>query len=138
MEGVQYEVKDGKRTLPAAYNADKDGFYTDFWGGRNDKLEIPSATIYPNYKDIFAANDKIKTVYPYGRFVFNKQAVENEIAAIGDVITKNVPAISVGKAGDPEKAVTEFRNQLKKAGYDKYLAEVQKQMNDYKKLVTGK
>jgi putative aldouronate transport system substrate-binding protein len=37
-----------------------------------------------------------------------------------------------GKAGDPEKAVQDFRNALKTAGIDKYIAEVQKQLEAYK------
>jgi putative aldouronate transport system substrate-binding protein len=135
MEGVQYVIKDGKRALPDGYNQDRDGFYTDFWGGRNDKLEIPSTTIYPKYKELYAEYDKIKKPYPYGRLVFNRTPVENEIAAIADVVNRLLPAISCGKAGDPVKAVEDFRAQLKQAGFDKYMAEVQRQMDDYKKLL---
>lgn len=138
LEGVQYEVKDGKRVEPAGYNADRDGFYTDFWGGRNDKFEIPSATIYPKYQDLYKKLEAVAKPYPYGRFTFDKSPIENEIAAIGDVVNKNLPAISWGKAGDPEKAVNDFREQLKQAGFDKYMAEIQKQLDAYKKLVEGK
>jgi putative aldouronate transport system substrate-binding protein len=138
VEGQSYVIKNGMRDLPANYNFDKQNFYADFWGGRNDKLEIPSATIYPKYKELYASYDKIASPYAYGRFVFNKQPIEAELAAMSDVINQNMNAISFGKAGDPVQAVADFRTQLKAAGYDKALAEVQKQMNAYKKLVTGK
>lgn len=139
IKGVQYVInKDGMRDLPAKYNFDKDNFYSDFWGGRNDKLEIPSATTYKNYKNLYAQYDKIKAVYPYGRFVFNKTPIDAELAALSDVCNQYLPAISFGKAGNPEQAVKDFRDGLKAAGYDKVLAEVQKQMTAYKKLVTGK
>lgn len=38
----------------------------------------------------------------------------------------------MGKAGDPAAAVEEFRSKLKQAGYDKVLAELQKQLDAYK------
>lgn len=135
IEGVQYEVKDGIKTQPAAYNDTKDAFYSDFWGGRMDKFELPSSTVYPGWKNLFASYDKIKTVYPYGQFVFDKTPIDAEIAALSDVSSKYLPAIGAGEAGDPVKAVTEFRAKLKAAGYDKVLAEVQKQMTAFKALV---
>ena len=138
IEGKNYVEKDGKLDRPAGYDSTKDSFTTDFWGGRNDKLELPSATIYPGYKDLYASYDKIKKVYPYGRFVFNKQAVESEMAALSEVSSKYLPSLSLGKVDDPEKAVADFRAKLKAAGFDKVMAEVQKQMDDYKKLVGGK
>lgn len=47
------------------------------------------------------------------------------------------PAITYGKAGDPAQAVEQFRSKLKTAGYDKVLAELQRQMDAYKKLIEG-
>jgi putative aldouronate transport system substrate-binding protein len=47
------------------------------------------------------------------------------------------PAIGAGKAGDPVQAVEQFRQKLKTAGYDKVLAELQRQMDEYKKLIEG-
>lgn len=135
MEGVQYTVKDGIKSQPEGYDDTKDGFYSDFWGGRMDKFELPSATVYSGWKEVYAAYDKIKKPYPYGQFAFDKTPVDAEIAALSDVSNKYLPSISVGQAGDPEKAVTEFREKLKAAGYDKLLAEVQKQMTAYKALV---
>ncbi|OPJ65267.1 ABC transporter substrate-binding protein [Clostridium oryzae] len=138
LEGVQYVLKDGKRALPDGYNDAKDSYSSGFWGGRNDKLEIQSATTYPDYKKLYAEYDKIKKPYPYGRFVFDKTNVDSELSACSDVISKYLPAISFGKAGDPVKAVSDFRAKLKGAGIDKIVAEAQKQLNAYKKLVEGK
>lgn len=87
---------------------------------------------------IYDEYDKIKKPYPYGRFVFDKTNVESELSACADVLNKFLPAISFGKAGDPEKAVTAFRAELKKAGIDKIQTEAQKQLDAYKKVVEGK
>ena len=138
IEGVQYEIKDGKRVRPAGFDDAKDGFASNFWGGRVDKFELPSDTDWSGINQIYEANDKIKKDYPYGRFVFDRTPIETEITAITEVMSKLGPAISFGKAGDPVKAVEEFRAKLKVAGYDKVLAEVQKQMNAFKVLVETK
>ncbi|MEO3946569.1 DUF3502 domain-containing protein [Gorillibacterium sp. CAU 1737] len=132
MEGVQYEIKDGKRVLPEGYNETNDAFYSDFWGGRMDKFEIPSVTVWDKIGDVYAQYDKIKKPYLYGQFVFDKTNVEAELTAISQVSSELGPAIAYGKAGDPVKAVDEFRAKLKTAGYDKVKAELQKQLDAYK------
>jgi putative aldouronate transport system substrate-binding protein len=137
IEGVQYVVKDGKRYRPDGYDIQKDDFYTDFWGGRVDKNEIPDGTLWSGAPALYAEYDKIKKPYPYGRFVFDKSPVDNELTAINQVVSQMGPAIAYGKAGDPVQAINDFRSKLKAAGYDKIMAEVQKQLTDYKKMVEG-
>ncbi len=132
LEGTQYELKDGKRTRPAGYDETRDQFYSDFWGGRMDKFEIPSDTTWDKIGDLYAEYDKIKIPYPYGQFVFDKTAVESELTAISQVAGELGPAINFGKVSDPEQAVQEFRDKLKTAGYDKVKAELQKQLDEYK------
>ncbi|OAS88270.1 extracellular solute-binding protein [Metabacillus litoralis] len=137
IEGVQYEIADGKRVRPEGYDETKDSFASNFWGGRVDKFEIPSSDKWEGVSEMYAEYDKIKKPYPYGRFVFDSTPVEAELAALSQVTAQMVPAIAFGKAGDPEKAVKDLRNRLEAAGYEKVLKEIQKQMDEYKKLVEG-
>lgn len=138
IEGVQYEIKDGKRVRPASYDPKQHEFYSDYWGGRMDKLEIPSDTTWDQVEEtLYAEYDKIKKTYAYGQFVFDKTPIEAEFAAISQVTGEMGPAITYGKAGDPVKAVEAFRAKLKAAGYDKVMAELQKQLDAYKKLIEG-
>ncbi|WP_178019106.1 DUF3502 domain-containing protein [uncultured Paenibacillus sp.] len=133
IEGVQYVVKDGKRARPEGYDEARDNFYADFWGGRVDKFEIPSETTWDQIEEtLYAEYDKIKKPYVYGQFVFDKTPVEAELTAVSQVTGELGPAIVMGKAGDPAQAVEEFRSKLKQAGYDKVLAELQKQLDAYK------
>lgn len=133
IEGVQYEVKDGKRVQPEGFKDAEHGYYSDFWGGRVDKFEIPSANAWDQIEEtLYAEYDKIKKPYVYGQFVFDKTPVEAELTAISQVTGELGPAIVLGKAGDPTQAVEEFRDKLKQAGYDKVLAELQKQLDAYK------
>ncbi|CAN7519311.1 extracellular solute-binding protein [Paenibacillus sp. LjRoot153] len=135
LEGVQYVVKDGKRFRPDGYDVQRDDFYSNFWGGRIDKNEIPNGEDWAGKGALYASYDKIKKAYPYGRFVFDKASVTNELTAITQVVGSKGPAILYGKAGDPVKAVEDFRASLKAAGFDKVMTEVQKQLDEFKKMV---
>ena len=62
---------------------------TDFWGGRIDKNEIPDGNDWAGKGALYASYDKIKKPYPYGRFVFDKAPVTNELTAITQVVGSN-------------------------------------------------
>lgn len=131
IEGVQYEITDeGLRRQPEGYDAQRDGFHSNFWGGRVDKFELkyPNAQMMEGWEELYAQLDEVAVEYPYGRFVFDRTPVDGEISAVTEVIDTNLPAISTGKAGDPEEAVARFRSQLELAGYDRILEEVESQM----------
>ena len=137
IEGVQYDLKDGKRVRPAGYDDARDGFYTDFWGGRVDKFDLPSDTDWSGIGEVYKKYDAIKKPFPYGKFVFDKTKVDVEMTSISQVIGELLPAILYGKTDDPQKAVMELRDKLKSAGYDKVMAEIQSQLDAYKKLIEG-
>jgi putative aldouronate transport system substrate-binding protein len=134
IEGQQYVLtSDGKRALPPGYDKNRDAYYFDLWSTRNDKFEIPS--VDDDVAAIKAVNDKLFPLAkpnPWGSFHMDLTPVNAEAAAIGEVCSKYGPAIMYGKAGDPVKAVQDFRNALKTAGIDKYIAELQKQLDAYK------
>lgn len=130
-EGVNYVIVDGKRDRPEGFDDTEHGFYSNFWGGRMDKFEIPSVRDYDGIGELYAEYDKVKKPYPYAGFVFDKTPVEAELSALNDVKTRHVGPIVFGKAGDPEAAVEAFREDLKKAGYDKVLEEIQRQIDEW-------
>lgn len=137
-EGVQYVITaDGKRDKPEGYSNQTDEFYSNFWGGRMDKfeLEYPNADMYDDWEKIYEEYDSYKVPYRYGQFVFDSNPVANELAAMSDVTSRLLPAISAGKAGDPADAVERMRAQLKSAGYDRFYAEVEAQMAKYKEMI---
>ncbi|MGI5851412.1 MAG: ABC transporter substrate-binding protein [Caldicoprobacterales bacterium] len=133
-EGVNYEIVDGKRTRPADFDETEHGFYSNFWGGRMDKFEmaLPSDRVYDKIGDLYAIYDQYKKPYPYAGFVFDKTPVETELAALNDVKTRHQGPLAFGKAGDPVAAVEKFREELMSAGYDIVLAEVQRQIDEWK------
>jgi putative aldouronate transport system substrate-binding protein len=137
IEGVQYIIEDGVMKRPEGYDRARDQFYSDYWGGRMDEFELPMDMVWPRIGEYYERYDKIKKPYPYGRFVFERAPIEAELAAISDVTAQLGPAICFGKAGDPVQAVEDFRMRVKLAGYDTVMAELQKQLDEYKVLVEG-
>ena len=133
LEGVNYEIDaEGFRVRPAAWNEGEHGFGTNFWGGRVDKFELPSKTEWPGIYEYWKILDTKVVPDPYSQFVFDKSPIDAELAAMTAVITELRPAINTGKAGDPVEAVENYRARLQAAGYDRYVAEVQKQLSEYK------
>ncbi|MGL6175243.1 MAG: ABC transporter substrate-binding protein [Cellulosilyticaceae bacterium] len=133
IEGKNYVLtEDGKRKDPDGFVKATDEYFSNFWGGRMDEFLIPHIDENPEKTAIFEAKKEKAKPYPYGRFIFDKSMVEAELAALSDVATRLLPSIALGKVDDPVKAVEDFREQLKMAGYDKVLAEVQRQMDEFK------
>lgn len=133
IEGQQYVIVDGKRARPEGYDKKRDDYAFDMWSTRNDALSVPS--VEDDVTVTKAINDKIypwAVDNPWGSFLMDNNPINAEKTAISEVCSKFGPSIMFGKAGDPVKAVEDFRSALKIAGIDKYVAEVQKQCDAYK------
>ncbi len=133
IEGVQYIVNDeGYREKPESFNDETDSYYWDMWSTRNDSLEIPEYNEWQPYKD--AINERIRpwtTTYPWGSFVYDTNDFSPNITAINEAGSTWLPAIQFGKAGDAKAAVEKYRDALTKAGITDYMADVERQMQEY-------
>lgn len=65
-------------------------------------------------------------------FSFDSSPVKTEFAQISSVSQEYGPLLLTG-AADPNKVLPEYIDKLKKAGMDKFLAEVQRQIDEWKK-----
>lgn len=134
IEGKQYVITaDGKMARPEGFNSDTDSIQTDFWWGRNDDLLLKDADRNNDaYQALTEEYNSFAIDYPYGQFIFNSEAVSPYIANLSAVYAQYLPLIAFGKGGDAEAIVAEFRQAMKDAGYEEVLAEVQRQMTEYK------
>lgn len=69
---------------------------------------------------------------PLMGFQFNNESVSAEIAAVQSVIDEYGPGLDTGTV-DPKAKLAEFQDKLKQAGIDKVIAEMQKQLDEWKK-----
>jgi putative aldouronate transport system substrate-binding protein len=133
IEGVNYEIdSEGFRIRPESWSEGENSWGTNFWGGRVDKFEMPTRQEWAGIYDYWKILDTKVKPDPYSQFVFDKSPIDAELSAMTAVITELRPAIATGKAGDPVAAIENYRNKLKAAGYEKYFAEVKKQLAEYK------
>lgn len=134
IEGEQYLLdENGQYYRPEGYTDEKDGVFTNFWGGRNDEFELSYVTEYKEGKEaLYAEYDQYAQDYPYSIIVFDTTNVKTEMSNLSAVYTEYLPRIAFGKVDDPEAYVAEFREQLKAAGYDTVIAELQRQLDSVK------
>lgn len=76
-------------------------------------------------------NEYIKTgVYPkYAAFAFDLQPISAELANINNVVSTYKIALDWGVVADPDKALATLQSKLKEAGMEKYLTEINKQLD---------
>ncbi|MDR0525574.1 MAG: ABC transporter substrate-binding protein [Spirochaetaceae bacterium] len=130
VEGEDYILTaDGKRDWPPNYDPDADNALGgNFWGGRNDALEIPDAKAWTGIPDFLATLNSFAKDYPLEKFAFDNTSVSAEMSALGDVCAAYIPQITYGKTKDPQKAIADFRAALKNAGYEKVRDEINRQI----------
>ncbi|KHL92311.1 hypothetical protein QW71_29805 [Paenibacillus sp. IHB B 3415] len=132
IEGKHYVIEDGVKKQPEGFNEKTDGGGFAAWSLRNDKFVIPSDTDNPIRKTLFAEWDKVAIDDPYNGFSFDPANVTTEIASISNVNAQLGIQLMLGKTSkDPKAAVAEYRDQLTKAGIDKVIAEVEKQLAEF-------
>ena len=68
---------------------------------------------------------------PYAGFSFDPTPVNAEYTAMTEIVARYLPSIMFGKAGDPEKAVNEFREALHSVGIDRVMEEATRQLNEF-------
>jgi ABC-type glycerol-3-phosphate transport system substrate-binding protein len=130
VEGAQY-VKGENMTFtrPEGYNPDTDGSSLNWWWGRNDAFTLNSPDFAADDNAVLtAAYDAVAINYPYGKVVFDLDPISVELDNLSNVFNTYMPQICFGKSADPAAYVAEFRQQLKAAGYENAIAEIEKQL----------
>ncbi len=133
--GNQYILveKDGEtyRDRPEGFDYKK-SIVTNFWWGRNYDLEIRDInSAWDKYDEIAAVYDKVKIPYPYGQIVWEVDSIRAELSNISDVWANYMGRICYGKFEDADRFVAEFRTALWKAGINKVITELQRQLDEF-------
>ena len=130
IEGVHYD-KTGPTSIkfrPEHKNYEMMGFAL---GNRLIEYTVDPAP--PDSNQLLKAFNDTGIISPILGFGFNPEPVKSEISAIKNCNEQYAPAIYTGML-ETEPAVREYIAQLKSAGLDKVLAEMQKQIDEWKKM----
>src|SRR5690606_17012612 len=126
IEGEDYVInEEGQLDYPEGYDSSTDALGSNFWGGRRDSLELPRTTDPPNNPELVDELDAAAKDYPYSTLLFNKDAIDPTLAAMGAVFSEYIPQLQYGKFDDPASAIEEMRQKLLDAGFDDAKASIQ-------------
>ncbi|NJD01205.1 MAG: extracellular solute-binding protein [Ruminiclostridium sp.] len=131
IEGTHY-VKIGDQridTAPGIDPANKPYLNAAFLFGNQSLLYVYGKTGPDSMKGLDDFNNS-GTKSPVFGFVFNPTSVQNEIAAIVNVINQYNPGLAAGVV-DTDKVYPEFIKKLKDSGLDKLTAEKQRQIDEW-------
>jgi putative aldouronate transport system substrate-binding protein len=132
IKGRHWDIKDGKVIESPNYNKDKDAIGFSGWSFRNDKLNLPNSTEDPRRYTLNKDWAKVAINNPYGTFNFDSKNVSSELSAVANINATLGIQLMLGKTqDDPKKAVEQYRQQLKQAGIEKIVAEVNAQLQNY-------
>ena len=131
IEGVQYVLTgDGYRDTPPSYDSATQKITTNYWWGRNDNLEVRDKSgAWDKFEEKNAIYNKVKIDYPYPKIVWDISNISQELAELNNVWGTYMGNICYGKADDPEAYVKEFRQACKRAGIEKVITELQRQVD---------
>ena len=131
IEGDQYTLdENGYIVRPEGFNDSVDGVSFNWWWGRNDQLELRAANRdWEAIDALYAIYDGVKINYPYGQVVFELSSIQMYLDNLSNVYNTFMPRIVFGMVDDPEAFVADFRAQLKAAGIDQCMEEIQRQID---------
>ncbi len=133
IEGKHYKLSDdGKSIVPLADNSNFAPDSASPWGWRDDKLYKTIGGGIPDYQTM-RDNMLATAISPtLQSFVFDDSNVKNELATINNILEQYEKPMVYGiLKQSAEEDVQSLRDRLKKAGSDKVVAEVQKQVDAY-------
>jgi putative aldouronate transport system substrate-binding protein len=140
---TQYGVKDvhytvdanNEREIKKNDKGEANTFDMAPWGWHEDKMEIKQKGMWPGLEAVNEDLGTFATVSKYDQFAFNNQAVSAQEAAIKQVydqyVTPLLGGVKIDKSKDVKGNVAAVIEKMKAAGIDKYIEEMQKQVDAY-------
>ena len=131
IKGKHFDVTADNKLKPL----DQEGFAQDqycAWGFRDTKFRKELVGSPPNLQQV---KDQIKSTAKtniYATFSINTEPIKNEYAAILNVMQQYYIPLKLGYV-DPVSGLADLKSKLKAAGVDKVQAELQKQVDEFRK-----
>lgn len=113
-------------------NAEKNANYTGFsnWGF-NSPLNRDNASFPDEAKALTDKWEKEVYHYPLETFVFDNSKVKTEVANVGNVMLQYGIPLEYGTVKDVDAGLAKLQQQVKAAGIDTIIAEVQRQIDEF-------
>jgi putative aldouronate transport system substrate-binding protein len=133
IEGKDYVIKDKDKGIigfPDGKDGTSVGWNMETWLTGNASISYTKDTDSPSHwQDYLTFNSKA-TISPLYGFVYDTTNVQNEIAAVKNVLSKYQAVIESGYA-DPNKSVAALNKELQDAGIQKIIDDGQQQVDKF-------
>lgn len=130
IEGVNFSLTDDNQLIAT----DPDIFMPEgycSWGFKDVELVKPLVGSPPTIANIRKEIADSAISNPFTSFTPDIESVKSEFSAITNVMIQYEGPLSFGYVDNPEQGLQTLKDQLKKAGAEKVLAELQRQVNEY-------
>lgn len=131
IEGEHYnKVNETQANYPEGMNSGTVAYHIDAWLLGNPLITfVPAWFNADHWEQVKTWNASARKSKALG-FLFDQQPVKNEFTALNNVREQYKRALETGTV-DPAEKLDEFNKKLKAAGLDKYIAEKQKQLDEW-------
>lgn len=136
IEGYHYDLtSDGELIRPAS-GQDPATVNTHSMSGAQYAMRVKDLMrsdvgVWEGYADLVSHLQEIEVTNKFGAVALDYTNVSAELAAVTQVVQQYGSPLNIGIVNDVDKAIEEYRSQLKTAGVDKLLEEVTAQMKAY-------
>lgn len=131
IKGTHFDIKDGAIIAPEGVDASTIGYAPPEWMWQNPKFLKPKASDASDFMQQLKEFDKdTKLLSPIMSFNFDQTPVKTELAALSTIENKYKYGIAAGVL-EPDKSVSQYSAELKKAGLEKVIEEFQKQVDAF-------
>lgn len=134
IEGEQYVlIGENEYERPEGYNDTEDKVDTAFWAGRNDDVGLRDATRNWDAIDaLYAEYDEVAVDNPYLQFIPVTDEISGSLSTLNEIVTNYTKLLTHGQfQGTAEECVAEFQDQLRAAGVEDVIANIQAQMDAF-------
>ena len=94
-------------------------------------MKVPPG-LRPDYTELTKQMNLTAKLEPNSGFVFDKEPVENELAAVSNVYAEYHSILQTGQNANVDELVDEFISELKANGMDEIIAEAQRQLDAWR------
>lgn len=137
LEGQDYKVVSGagtdNPTVEANAGDQQKWAIWHCWIGELNYNQWPSNWNDEKTLEVYRKGNEEGKVSPILGFIFDPEPIKTEVGQIDAIISEVMPILQTGSAPDLDKYVADSKARMDKAGFLKVLAEVEKQLADWRK-----
>lgn len=136
VEGKNYIVRNGKIALPDGITSEINTYPPDlsgFWFTNKNQLKVPETWSDDYIKLREEAKGQVAP-YVYSAFVPDISMIKTEVSNLNQVVVQYFNPINLGMIKDVDQAFDVFDKKLTAAGFDKVMAEMKLQTEEYRKV----